>query len=302
VSTQSRPIWHGVFEPRNGENINPLVTCAVDDLRPLPSYARHQLSVQTTQITALERLRDPFLQPLLITRNRHIIDGYARWELAKRRGLATLRCLEYDLDDQAALESFIENHRPTATLGHFSRIELALDLEPLLRERAALNRQAGGRLKELSTLTEAEKVNSRSEVARVASASVGNVHKVKFILNNACQVLREAARAGEVSINLAEKWSRRSTHHQQELLRVFRIHKGIRRKARNLIAVEVAESGVNGAQRITLSKLIDWVNSLKATDPAAAHSVLSAEIQQIRRCGIAILAPEEVVNALWELP
>ena len=67
-------------------------------------------------------------------------------------------------------------------LTDFIRIELALDLEPHLKDHALLNRQAGGRLKGLSTLTTAEKVNSRKEIARVAQVSVGNVHKVKHIL------------------------------------------------------------------------------------------------------------------------
>jgi hypothetical protein len=184
-------------------------------------------------------------------------------------------------------------------LGHFSRIELALDLELSLREKATLNRQAGGRLKELSELTEADRVNCRSEVARVARVSVGNVHKVKFILSNACSVIKEAVRAGEVSINLAERWSHEAASRQLENLRTFRIRKGIRKKARNLIAAEVANSRSKDTKRLTLSEFIAFVNKIQVTDAAAAHSLLSTEIQQIRGSGLAILASDQVMNALW---
>jgi hypothetical protein len=39
-------------------------------------------------------------------------------------------------------------------------------------------------------LTGSEKVNSRTEVARVAQVSVGNVHKVKRILAHGCSPLK----------------------------------------------------------------------------------------------------------------
>ena len=73
----------------------------------------------------------------------------------------------------------VRKHRRSQGMNDFIRIVLALDIEPYLKDQAFLNRQAGGRLKGLSKLTQAQKVNSRAEVAQV---SVGNVHKVKYIL------------------------------------------------------------------------------------------------------------------------
>src|SRR5205807_1311251 len=181
------------------------VTCSVHELRPHPSYARHNLSVPAYKLAALVDLGDlAFVYPLTITRDRLIIDGYGRWELAKRKSQLALQCVEYDLSERQALKWLIQTHHLSQGLSDFIRIELALDLEPYFQEKAVLNQQAGGRSKGLSKLTAAERVNSRREIARVAHVSLGNVHKVKHILAHACSSLREAARIEEISINLAD--------------------------------------------------------------------------------------------------
>lgn len=80
-------------------------------------------------------------------KNGIIIDGYARWELARRQGRQTIPCLEYDLTDEEALRWLIQSHRPSRGLNSYSRVLLALDLEPRLQERARANQQAGGQNK-----------------------------------------------------------------------------------------------------------------------------------------------------------
>ena len=68
-----------------------LVTCRLDDLRPHPSYVRHHLAVPASQLSALAEQGDrAFLEPLMITQDRTILDGYGRLELARRRGRAAL--------------------------------------------------------------------------------------------------------------------------------------------------------------------------------------------------------------------
>ena len=107
-----------------------LVTRFVSDLRPHPSYARHNLSAQPFKVAALDEQGDlAFFHPLVITRDKFIIDGYARWELAKRRDRPTLPCIEHDLTSEEALEQLIRMHRQSHGLSDFIRIELALDLE-----------------------------------------------------------------------------------------------------------------------------------------------------------------------------
>jgi hypothetical protein len=126
-------------------------------------------------------------------------------------------------------------------LTDFVRTELALDLEPYFREKARTNQEAGGKDKGLSKLTIAQRVDTRQEVARVAGVSSGNVRKVKHILTHACSTLLQAVRTREISINLADKWSHEPHTRQQEYLRRRRIERGLKKKARNLVAEVVAE-------------------------------------------------------------
>ena len=275
------------------------VTCSVSELRPHPSYARHNLSVQAFKLAALAELGDlAFQYPLIITRNRLIVDGYGRWELAKRKDRPTLPCVEYELPEQQALKWLIQTHRTSQGLSDFIRIELALDLEPYFPEKAALNQQAGGRGKGLSKLTAAERVNSRGEVARVAHVSLGNVHKVKHILTHACSSLLEAARTEEISINLADKWSHTPEAVQQENLRRLRIERGIRKKARQLVAAHSAELSKADEPVFRVSDLVRIVNQLTNIAPEQSNELGSIEVNLVSGPGRAIFVTEELLQAL----
>src|SRR4051794_22029741 len=85
-------------EPPNAGAQCQVLPLRVDELRPHLSYLRNQLSVSASQLSALAARGDcAFLEPLLINRNRVIIDGYARFELARRQGRDSILCIEYDL-------------------------------------------------------------------------------------------------------------------------------------------------------------------------------------------------------------
>ena len=122
-----------------------LVTCPVEELRPHPSYGRHRFTVSPSRLSALAESGDFALhEPLMITRNRTIIDGYCRWELARRQGRTTVTCIEYDLTEEEALHWLLFRHRRVEGLNAFCRILLALDLEPCFREKAQSNQRLGG--------------------------------------------------------------------------------------------------------------------------------------------------------------
>jgi hypothetical protein len=185
-------------------------------------------------------------------------------------------------------------------LADFIRIELALDLEPDFKDKAFLNRQEGGRLKGLSKLTGAEKVNSRLEIARVAHVSVGNVHKVKYILDHASSPLKEAARTGEISINIADKWSHEPESKQQEYLRVLWIERGIRRKARHLVAAELAHitPSKHNERVVRLSDLVTLVSQLTTNAPERSKEFDSIEVKVVNGPGRTIFVTEELIRAL----
>lgn len=281
------------------------VDLSVHELRPHPSYIRHKLSVQPSQLGVLAELSEQAFQiPLIITREHYLIDGYARYELAIRQSRSTLPCLEYDFDENAALKWLIQLHYPLHGLCDFKRIELALDLEPDFEGKARLNRQEGGRFKALSKLTEAERVNSRTEIARIARASVGNIHKVKYILAHACSLLQEAARSGEVSINLADKWSHEPESRQQENLRLVRIERGIRKKARRLVSAEAAITARPNPQRqvITFSDFLILAQRFTAMDSTRINEIGVIQLKIIDSPGHAMFVTEELIRTLTPEP
>lgn len=218
-----------------------LVTCRVDELHPHPSYVRHRCSVSAAQLSALAALGDlAFREPIVITRGRAIIDGYARWQLAQRQGFTTILCLEHDLTDEESLRWLIQSHRPSRGLNAFCRILLALDLEPFLQEQARANQRTGGRNKNASNLTEANALDVRSEVAAAAGVSTGNVTKVKQLKRMADPRIEQSVRAGQISIHRAWQWSR--LPHQQQLreLEEYQSRKGTNQTSRRLIKKHVA--------------------------------------------------------------
>lgn len=278
-----------------------LVSCPVVDLRPHPSYIRHRLSVDTPKLSALAERGDlAFCDPTVITRDLIVIDGYARWELAKRNGREMLHCMQYDLTSEEALGELLRTHCSSRGLNDFIRIELALDLEPHFQERALVNRQAGGKSKGSSKLTKDQRVDTRREVARVAGVSSGNVRKVKRILMRACSPLLEAARSEEVSINLAEKWSGAPQMRQQECLRHFRIQRYVKRKAQNLVTAHVAQVSQSARERqpMKLSDLVGLVNQMASSTENQTIDVNSIDVELLDAPGRIVFVTKEPIRSL----
>ncbi len=163
-----------------------LVTCNIADLLPHPAYVRHRLAVPAIQMSALaDQGESAFREPLVITRDRIVVDGYARLELARLKNRPTLPCIEYELTEDAALGWLLLRHCRSKGLNDFCRISLAFELEPHFKEQALSNQRRGGRLKALSNLTEDAAVDVRRKIADLASVSVGNVTKVKQLIKSA---------------------------------------------------------------------------------------------------------------------
>lgn len=142
-----------------------VVPWQVRDLKPHPSYARLGIKVPAARLNALlEMGQDAFLFPLIVTSDGIVIDGYARLEIARLQGRATVECLEYNISEEEALRRLLLCHRPSPGLAPFSRIAMARDLAKSLREKALQHQQAGGKNKGSSKLTEAEKVEVRKEI------------------------------------------------------------------------------------------------------------------------------------------
>jgi hypothetical protein len=169
----------------------------VDELRAHPSYLRNGLAVSAAQLSALERLGDlAFQDPVPITRDGLIIDGYARVERARILGRTTILCIEYDRTEKEALRDLLRRHLGSNRLNAFCRILLARELEPWFKEKALANQHAGGENKGSSKLTEAERVDVTAKIAEAADVSVGNISKVKQLLRSAIPELLGALHLG----------------------------------------------------------------------------------------------------------
>jgi hypothetical protein len=273
-----------------------LVACHVDELRPHPSYVKHKLSVPACKINALDRLGDrAFQDPILVTQDRLIIDGYARWELAKKRGIATILCLVYQRTQDEALRDFLWRHRRLDGLNDFTLIELSRDLKLFSAEKARLHQEAGGQRKGSAKLEASERVDSRKERAQVLAVSEGNVSKVDRILDDACSSTEQAAREKEISIHRADKWSRETEARQLENLRVLRIERGIRKKARNLVA-EVLRSNPD-EDVFTTAHLLRLLEGLSTMSPGQLKEFGPVGVGRLRVPGKEIYVTDELIQA-----
>ena len=266
------------------------VSIRIDELRPHPSYVRHHLSVPAHKLSALADLGDVALRdPLVITRDGTILDGYARWELARLRGRPTLNCIRYEMTEAEAIQYLIWRHRRSSGLNDYCRILLALDLEPSLREKALSNQRAGGYDKGWSKLTEAGRVDVRSGIAKAAGVCDGNVTKVKRLLTTAHPKVLEALQSGEVRIDRAWKWSKEPSEKQTEMLRVFRSKRGIGKAIRNLI------SRHNPKCIPAISDLESLLRFLSSHDSTELRSV---PVSEVKACGKAVYVTEELAQDL----
>src|SRR5213593_3983899 len=251
-----------------------LVTCRLDELRPHPSYVRHHLTVPAFQLSALaERGNLALLDPLVITRDRTILDSYALRELARQQGSPTLPCIELNLNEAEGLQWLLWKSRRSNGLNAFSRILLALDLEPGLKEKARSNQQAGGQNQGSSKLTEGKRLDVRSEIARAAGVSTGNVTKVKQLMETQNSKLREALRANQISIHKAWQWRQLSPEGQLRELELYLGQRGTNKVIRRLIKRHVAKRSPIPPDRPNLGDLLRC-RPLHETQELASISVV----------------------------
>ena len=267
-----------------------LVTCRLDELRPHPSYVQHRLTVPASQLSALVELGDlAFRERIVITQDRTIIDGYARVKLAQLKERQALPCIVYELTETEALQCLLQRHLKSSGWNAFTRAQLAMDLEPGLREKALSNQRAGGQNKGSSILTEAEKIDVRAKIAEAAHLSVGTISKVNQLLLTAIPELLQALRNGEVRIDRAYKWSKRSPEEQREALWRYQSERGIRKTIGNLLSPYRSKSPPTAPEVGDLTKLLSALQSGKLD---------SARVVTINVPGKAIFVTEELFRTL----
>jgi hypothetical protein len=263
----------------------------VDALLAHPGFAKHSLGYSTQEISALSnRGESAYLDPLTITQNSYVVEGYATWQLAKIQQRATVPCIIREMSDEEALLHLIERNRGSKGINDFVRILLALELEPWFRTRAKSNQRIGGKAKGSSQLTEADRLDVRVEIARAAGVSVGNVSKVKQLLRDAIPELQDALRVGEIRISRAAAWARNSAAGQRRRLADHRTSVGIHRTINTLLKKHEAR------QPSICEGLRDIQRGLKKLQSEECLSLLWEPLSQVVRGIDPLLAEAESAN------
>lgn len=251
-------------EERPADGHGRLVSYRPEDLSLHPSYIRHSVAVGAHQLSAVTELGDlAFREPLAITQDRIILDGVARWTVARLQGRPNLECVEYQMSDTEALQCLLQRHRRSNGLNDFIRICLALELEPNLKTKARSRQQAGGLKKGSSILTGADRLDVRREIAGIAGVSVGNVTKVKQLLMAAHPDVIKALRNKEISIHRAWSWRTLSAEEQMGKLIEKESAKGVRRTIRQLVSRHRSRNQDFAPNGDDLSDLVSAIQSGK---------------------------------------
>ncbi len=274
----------------SGELHSQVVICRINELQPHPSYLRHHLAVPASKLSALAEQPDvAFKEPIVITQDHLIVDGYARWELAKLLCRPTLQCMKYELTDVEALHWILQRHRRSSGINDFGRILLALDLEPSLKEKARENQRIASKGDGRSNLTEAEKLDVRSEIASAAGVCAGNVTKVKQLMLAAHPELMQALRNGEIRIHRAWVWSKLSREQQLKSLRLYETGRGIKKTVRHLLSRHQAKGTPT---LLDSASVLERLSALESTEPR------SFSVEIIKGNGKAIYLTEELLQSL----
>ena len=150
------------------------------------------------------RLKDQsVLMPVLVTTNGTILAGFGPWRAAVFDGKHEIDCIEYPIREDESLRFTLAYHQTRCGWNAFVRIRLALALETNLQQKALDNMCAGGRYKGSANLPEAQHIDVREEIARIAGVCPRYVSNVKSILEVAHPRLIGALRDNTLTINRA---------------------------------------------------------------------------------------------------
>jgi hypothetical protein len=149
---------------------------------------------------------EDLLEPIIVTTEGIVLSGIGAWQLALLECIKEVPCIEYQITENESLQFILAQHRTRRQWNAFVLIRLALTLEPHFQEKALNNMRAGGEHKGSTNLPEADRIDVRQEIAKVAGTGTGNVSKVKAILRSANPNIIAALQNGQLSIHRAWGW------------------------------------------------------------------------------------------------
>ena len=136
--------------------------------------------------------------------NNTIIDGHNRYRICTDNHI-DFDIMEMDFNNESDVKIWIiKNQFGRRNINAATRAMLALELEPLIRERARENQ--GHRTDLLSNSTKSEKpINTRQEIAKIAGVSDTTIYEAKKVKESDNEEVKRQMVAGKISIHKAYK-------------------------------------------------------------------------------------------------
>jgi hypothetical protein len=232
---------------------------------------------------------DQLRSPILISANDTVLDGHLRLSIALEQKWEYISCLRYQFPDEGAeLAFFVAKQVANWQMkSKFSKIVLALALEPRVRQLAKEHQRTGGKVKGSINLSEDSAVDTRAILARIAGVCPANVDKVKKVKALGCSELWKAALRGQISIDKAYKWAKKPPDEQAQLVREATMDRGMDVEIRRLIR----------NQRAAFLPALDNNSVLEKLATLAASSSIKPRIRAIKSNANTVI----ITSDIWAL-
>jgi hypothetical protein len=137
-----------------------------------------------------------------------LIDGHNRYGICQKHGIpfATVQATTIQSYDDAVLW-IVQNQLGRRNITDFVRVELALRAKPIIEARAQERKEAS-QIKDgrpVAQISAGPAIETREELAKAAGVSHDTIRKVEKIRETAAPEVLASVRAGEISINVANK-------------------------------------------------------------------------------------------------
>lgn len=133
-----------------------------------------------------------------------LIDGHNRYKIAQKHGLE-YKTVQMDFDgDEAVMKWIVANQTGRRNLNDAQRIDLAMHLEPMLKELARERMLAGVKRDDpVPNWAQGEGGKTRDKIARVANVGHSTVARFKRVKEKGDEETVQKMMSGEISINAA---------------------------------------------------------------------------------------------------
>lgn len=193
-----------VESPMPGPILKPHFLFMHSPIQINPAFEKLIPSLSTEEFEQLEKnILAEGIRDSLVTWKGFLLDGHNRYKIAQRHSIHfKTNEIVFENEDKAK-EWIIFNQFGRRNLSNYQRSVLALELEELFREKAKeKQKEAGGALRQKSAKAVVE---TRNELAKIASVSHDTIAKVKKIEAKATPEVKDKVQKGHISINEAYK-------------------------------------------------------------------------------------------------